>query len=628
MSSDFNEKYNQTVTNTIRKSIRNDDVTYCLNIVTVSASNNCTITGANQTCEAIALTNSSNNPENITPTIKDEQIEELKNNYERSPQVPAPSGVSSIQRITTQITVDTLQSFFTDCSKTATGFNLQAIRDCNNSTVNFGDQGITVSSIGNCAVNSMLSDSNYNLFERIVTGPASSRPVNLIPEEPEEVAMYVILVSAALLIAIFSSFALRSALTPTDLKQSLPFTGKLAIVFMVIGCISFVIWWPGLIAFQVGMYPYRDATAFLSDSICSSNVRVKKGDIVNEMFWWDDDELKHYEGCGLIGGGCQDPQLADDLSNYVLAANACEKNGGHSIPKEGVDVEALASKYFDESYPGCKKCSSGLFAVNSGDCSDTDRLSFAVGPDDTECADDEEDYCYTYQELQNEHSGECLDKGYQARKRPYSYSYRFGEELNDVKDALSLFLGDDADSPLCPPNPYTYLTKCNPSTGKCSYNAQSEETEMSCKNDFTDCENPEYLTDLAIYDSLIDECNEIEAEYDRFHPWGWIVGVSVVSICAIMVIGLSIYSKMNPGKSDNSYETNNKFKNGTFYAISRSLPYLSLVLLLVVTMAFTSVYAITESFGKSAWVPLTFGVIGFIISVYLLSKISRIYFKK
>ncbi len=158
MSSDFNEKYNQTVTNTIRKSIRNDDVTYCLNIVTVSASNNCTITGANQTCEAIALTNSSNNPENITPTIKDEQIEELKNNYERSPQVPAPSGVSSIQRITTQITVDTLQSFFTDCSKTATGFNLQAIRDCNNSTVNFGDQGITVSSIGNCAVNSMLSD--------------------------------------------------------------------------------------------------------------------------------------------------------------------------------------------------------------------------------------------------------------------------------------------------------------------------------------------------------------------------------------------------------------------------------------------------------------------------------------
>ena len=376
------------------------------------------------------------------------------------------------------------------------------------------------------------------------------------------------------------------------------------------------------------MYPYRDATAFLTGSICSAQTRLKKGDIVNEMFWWDGDNLMYYEGCGLIGGGCADPDLMNDMSNYMLAVNACDNNGGHSIPKEGVDLESLASNYFDESYPGCKKCSSGLFASNSGDCDDTDRLSFAIGPDDRECADDEEDYCYTYQQLQNEYSGECLDNGYQARKRSYSYSYRSGEELNDVKDTLSLFLDGD-DSPLCPPNPYTYLTKCNASTGRCSYNALSEETEMSCKNDFTDCKNNQYLADLANYESLIEQCDAIEAEYDRFHPWGWVLGASIISVCAIMVIILSIYTKMNPGEIDQkSYETNKKIANGSLYFISSSSLYFSIFILLSASLFFTSAYVVIESFSESTWVPFSFGVIGLIISIYFTSKVARLYFNK
>jgi hypothetical protein len=156
------------------------------------------------------------------------------------------------------------------------------------------------------------------------------------------------------------------------------------------------------------------------------------------------------------------------------------------------------------------------------------------------CIDgDERAFCaLTEASLLNEaNENDCKNKDYQNRKRVFSQRWRACQEVlqySNTTDSTPL-------SSLCPPSVFSYL-KCDSRTRQCSYRSGLADPDAiaACENKLTNCQDPEYLQDKAVWEKLNANCAEKWASKKQVDLWVPL-GSGLLMLLLVVLIGVTAW---------------------------------------------------------------------------------------
>lgn len=230
--------------------------------------------------------------------------------------------------------------------------------------------------------------------------------------------------------------------------------------------------------------------------------------------------------------------------------------------------DAERRNLFDGSF--CRRCEpgdgenlTGIY-VRTGESCDTNNLDtsryFLIGKDawteqTFDCADaavgygpagvlfpDEGTFCYSnpFSYMDDGNANDCLDAAYQRQKSQLARVFRACTVGTDVYRTAQPNIGDRTPymSEICPVNPIAYFTKCGArSTGEidCTYVSASGTQELECTNDFSSCQDPDYVKDLNLYNAVNAQCQSQGAKARNGEKYGTGVGVAVLLLIIVVV---------------------------------------------------------------------------------------------
>lgn len=306
----------------------------------------------------------------------------------------------------------------------------------------------------------------------------------------------------------------------------------------------------------------------------------------------------HYEQCGLFNttNPCDDTDFLSDSVLYRDYLAACARGPdpgfvgfcemGELAQKTFVDLPTLG---LDDKVPAygdtCKRCDNpsdalfGLYIDANADCStaSVDPLAFAaVGKttnpntgvvSDAVCEAADAGFCYdTMADLTAAFADDCSNEGYQTRKRQLSKMLR---QCDDINAALTA--GGFTDFVNTPSNPVSLEVQCQGlrpsnwmdcnSDGTCNYipdgctlvgtaspaagpsNIDSydcsgvlDEVVKACRNDFTDCSDPDYVKDKKIQDGFAQLCKDRYEQWKKLNPTAWIATLAFYAVVIVITL--------------------------------------------------------------------------------------------
>jgi hypothetical protein len=167
---------------------------------------------------------------------------------------------------------------------------------------------------------------------------------------------------------------------------------------------------------------------------------------------------------------------------------------------------------------------------------------------------------------------ECLDSGYQARKKAYSQGVRNCLKITEKQQEVVSAQPDGKTltyAQMCPPNPYAYFKKCSPGDNSCRYiasgcvdcDANGENCDcsaadpyqvLSCHNDLTDCKDKEYIKDYNMWMSFNDRCKANWDQWEALNPAATTYSAIFYAVLLIVIIVLFSVARRKTLNADGS----------------------------------------------------------------------------
>ena len=587
--------------------------TECKNLQEVSNVQGCTITFAPQTCTA-AVTSLVTTNTTLDSSVTQSIFNDVKQSAEASNEGLIigiqVSDTSNVVQNLSDIAIKTNQTFKTDCTKNTSGINTQVIEDSTcteKNEIQFATQDISMEVYAECTATqvgtSTASQTVANIMDQ--AAKASNKGLDL----------WTIIVLGILGLAFLLVGPIGFRIMTAARTKASPPENKVAL-FMIVVVVLCVLGWNVLAGYFLGfgLFPYRPIQRNSEGeliALCRNGESIDQDVAINKFMWWDADCItypedescnddrrqRHYAECGLFANnGCDDPEFTTARDQYITMNKTCAKlnNEGFPVYCRPADV---AAQWFANSYRGCIRCSDpegdnaslfGTFIADSKidpdnesddaprmtcDLSNLDPLAYlATGGNACE-AGDEVPYCYsTLEDLLNVSPYDCPNTAYQARKQWYSKGVRDCEDI--LANTLATPPADGTPIPLdeiCPPNVFDYFTKCSAGTKECTYiasgcvdcDADGENCDCSaadpyvvasCKNDLTDCKDPEYLTDYNVWKAWDDRCKANWDQWNALNPAATTYSVVFYAISLVIVLILFFVGGRRIAAKDGFYE--------------------------------------------------------------------------
>lgn len=553
----------------------------------VDSTINCTVNFAKQACDASILANIA-----VSNSFENKVVQEMyrkatqKASYENSQSafkqlLDKPGNVSNYSKhINKQIT-DIQMHLRTDCSQNIVNTNSQRLVNvvCNGE-VNFDEQAIKTETISECVVN------------QAGRNEASQKLTAISEQEASMVKSGGYMWDIILLMLMFP---LMLFLIPLAIRKGFSAFGKrtdsrprIIMWLTILLILCFGLWWPGWAAITYGMPPYPYPAHPSGDDLCQGG-KLEEDLIVNKYMWWDKDCLnaseggenpitctdtlraQHYESCGLFAdiSGCDDPSFIQDREVYINYLKSCSQ-----IPDSLVTycrTSDLANHIFNtksgDAYgPVCKRCENpsdkwyGMFIGANADCNtaNINPLAYAaVGSvidsagnlSSNTCFDDPSGNCYDDMDaLLAQYPDDCSEDTYHNRKavlsklakvcddiNTYSPVKSTPGELRTLKQQCSVpvesFLDCNADTSC------NYIpTACVCDTdNNCDCSGAPESILKSCKNDYSGCNDSQYIEHRQVEEKLEMNCAQENVKKTMIQRAGYAAwgaeGLIFISIC-------------------------------------------------------------------------------------------------
>lgn len=591
-TNEINKNISSSVTSVLQSQIDASSRALCMNSVELENISNCNMQFDGQTCDASVIssvTADTNFTEKTSQSVFD-QTTQLSDaltdpgfgsfgNSSRS---------SNIQNLNVNVAKSVDMSMRTDCSVEARAINQIVVRNVKctpGDTVNykFGKQAVTVSMVADCVARHGASTESVQDLSTFTdqTAKATTKGGGLWD--------LIILLLMLPLMTFLMPLALRKGFTAFKDKDkpSPPTIG--AIVLCVILGIAICGWWPGYMAFQLGVqpwpYPYSEKDMSNGRPVCKDGV-FDRSTVMNSFMFYDpncyiynqvnkttgsgcpeDAKQIHYKNCGIFSGKCDSPQLADEIDSFKKVAKIC----GEMPVLDGVEfctAENLASIMFRDEYPTCQKYKDGVFInetfdLSSGATPKVDpNVFWASGvkyqpgkeaPVPVLC-NNRPNCVGTESDLMKTSPDDCLDPDYQTRKGLFIQAKKQCMDLNaavpealknnyDVEGGVKITLKNQ-----CRQNPSMYFKGCN--GDKCTYEPAGckngncggvpLDVIRACHNDYTGCEevDDEYRQDMEYVNGLEALCKKRYNDWEARNPvyWQWTIGVYLGLILCIVVL--------------------------------------------------------------------------------------------
>lgn len=563
----------------------------CTNQQIVVGVHNCSIAFADQICDAIGTSNFAG-----STTFSQETAQTIMNTITAktdammsgiTPSIMNKTDSHVVSKNLVDMSVDTAQSFHTDCTRDVRGINTQSVSDCTDSAIKFNPQTITAKVIGDCVANASGEFRAVQDIKNVidVQATATMKGVDLFGV----LFLYlciavVVIIGGPMFIGRMKVALLQPTVTlsPAE-RQSNKQRFVMIMVIMFTLIVSMVVWWPGIIAAKLKVWPYSypnvDADYDPNNPgagvpMCQDGKNLNRATFVNEFMWYDplclstpdkpcttQTKQKHYEGCGVFAtkSGCDDPQHTTDRAAFAAILEACSDLALANAKPKSCNVTDVAQEAISTAmkYGSCMQCDdpatgrAGYWVKQNGKCSVgfISERAYLKQPG-TFCTAGDVNCKNTEAELQQVSPEECMDTLYQNDKKKVAYILSACDKIQPLAVVKA-----DANGVLpllkyqCPPKASDYMLNCDANTGKCSYNAVSTDPYViaSCKNDLDGCcekdENGALMcndeklqTDFDIYNHWNTVC------YDRWAKAAKLSLAALITICVyVLLFGIMIF---------------------------------------------------------------------------------------
>jgi hypothetical protein len=517
------------------------------------------------------------------------------------------SNASNISKNLVDISTKASLSLNTTCTRNASAVNSHSLENCSGSEIIFGKQTSDVSAIGDCVVSHVASSKSTNKLTNTLDFASTASATGF------DVFMIAIVVGVVIIFlkmgGLMAMTMLRLARTRMNSRNRAMVIRQRNRMYAIIFLTMFVLlsgafWWPGLGSYFLGVWPYHRRLFDDAENGCFRNGSVNKESYMNNFAWLDpfcissggssctnDDKLKSYEGCGLFAkdGGCDSPEFLTDKADYLEALDACaglDQANMTFCTANNAAVDVFPTE--PNAYEGCTRCTGstdaekalsnprknfGMFVQDGKSCaSGLDPFTY-LGTAASPCNPNDLNCVSTIADLLEKSPNDCMDEGYQTRKKRLSERMEACERLNDVTRVPQPSDGSprriDA---MCPPEAFDFLTKCDESTKACSYIPKDCECPSdvkdigdcdcknadrfvvaSCKNDFASCclendkdglvcRDEDFKADYLSWKKADDICKELHAQDQMLNPLAPAVTGAVYGLCLIIIIYILIRS--------------------------------------------------------------------------------------
>ena len=533
-SSTIDNAISSSIVNVMENQVKASVNVACTNNQIVNGAKDCNITFADQLCTAVGTSNFAG-----TTTFNAETAQSIMNTITAktdavmsglTPSVMNKSESTIVAKSNVSMTVDSAQKFYTDCTRDVRGINSQVVSDCGGSLVAFSPQMISATVIGDCVANASGTFKAVQDITNVVdvTATSSMKGVDMFG------LMFLYLCYAIIAIIGGPMFVGRmkrelmssnTTLTP-DERQANKQRFVMVMVIMFVICVSLIVWWPGIIAAKLKVWPYSYPTVDVDYDpknpgagipMCQDGKNLNRATFVNEFMWYDplclttpeapctsQSKQKHYEACGVFAtkSGCDDPQHTKDKAAFSAVLDACSELSVANAKPTSCDVMNVAYEAISTAttYGTCLKCDDERYGRanywvkdSSGSCT-VNRISeraYLKQPGST-CPVNDPNCRTTEAELLRDSPDECMDLLYQNDKRKLAYILGVCDKIQKVA-ALHDIDPETGQLPLlkyqCPPRAADYMLNCDEDSGKCSYTAVSADPYViaSCQNDLDGC---------------------------------------------------------------------------------------------------------------------------------------------
>jgi hypothetical protein len=529
------------------------------------------------------------------------------------------SEVSKTVNNLVNMSLDMTGNMSTTCAQDVNAVNNQVFRgtehgnSCNaqNGSVTFAVQNATVTNVSSCTVNQIQQNQAFQDLQNELTVKTTNKVkgIDLLDLLLPLILMFVIF---------FVGFKLITGLLKPKGNQDSG-SGKAASTGLIIIFLIILLWllffWPGTgklsYAGNQGIWPHTsNFVRHNGDNFCPNGRDYPQDDKINKFIWYDElcsaapegapcspgpgNNPKFYAGCGLFGGGCDDPNFNTDRNRFENMIQACNKvslvssntrvGDAEPVQLEACERSLIAAQNFaqvivagDTPYSGCKLCSGSdandtvnQFYVREGaDCSTAqiNPLQYYMDPTQTDtnvsCSTqvasfpqftDESLFCNAGQDdadwdtYRNSTGNvdDCRNSAYQLAKANVSRQIRACEEATSIYQSAV----PDANNPtireMCPPFPYTFFD-CDRATQECNYTAINPDLQKSCSNELNspdDCGNADFLKDYDDWSRLNESCKQINKRDEFARQYGiWIGSMGLLFWIIIFIAIMFVLAK-------------------------------------------------------------------------------------
>jgi hypothetical protein len=336
-----------SITQTMSQKVDASTSVICQNIQEVNDASGCSITFGKQLCKATGVADVTTDA-NFTAIATQDVMNTLEQTAlaKTSGLFPSPSKASNFTQNLVNVATTTVQSFNTNCSKTASALNRQSVSNCKDSTIQFAVQESDVSVMGSCAATAAASTESFNKVTNAVTQAATAEAKGVDP--------FALLMMMALgfLFVMLAPKLMRSVVSSwnsndgsAESKQREASSARLIVIVVLFGVYLFLVW-PGVLAVVLNVRPWPPAVVNYKEDFCTNGTagraaaekfNVDPDAFINDFAFWDNtcatlpagtfcdasQQARHYKSCGIFSDLCDDPQARIDKEQYALAFAAC-----------------------------------------------------------------------------------------------------------------------------------------------------------------------------------------------------------------------------------------------------------------------------------------------------------------
>lgn len=567
--------------------VKGDVNVLCKNLQLVEGARGCNIQFADQRCDAAGISNLTSKV-----ALDAELGQQTYNNIKQATEAANEgmgwgqvsfSDTSSFTKNIVDLSMSTTQKFATSCTRNVSAINLQSVKDCVDSYVNFKPQDVSAEVLGDCAVENIGKLKSMQELTNVmdISAKSSNKGMDLW-------ALLLLLAFGFLAIVFFIpmlgyglSKMVRGSSTSKDKDKdkSSPASGGMPkwkyyyIMFSIfLFFMVFLGWWPCFGAYYLGIWPYSYTGVLERDgkeAACVDGKNINPELFLNTWMWSDplcltkggkcrhkDDSIKHYNNCGLFASsfGCDDPEFLQDKEEYIESIHACAPLLGVGFSKctsRHIAADVFADK---ATYGKCHRCEDeenyGLWAAEGKSCSGISKEYYKRTNEP--CSPDDPEFCKEDADSAREESpNECMEDAYQDAKRKFSMYWRACKEMQTKSRITKETLGTQPlISQQCPPDPFDYLTKCSSSSKKCTYTPKEGDQADprvigSCKNDLEACcyvnemgdkvcLDEDLQEDMFSYDNANRYCKEQWDRHNTLNPWA-VIGSVILLLLLLFV---------------------------------------------------------------------------------------------